>query len=265
MAVAQIRKEEFDRLRDLMGVAEGGCASNDGARGFAVAKEPGCSRVIAAFADIAPWKLVVLAVLFVAAAVLALAVTGVFDKPQVVLRGKDVPGAIEGDVQAGSAVPSDGVAQTDVQGALAEPEPEPGIWVHVAGAVRDPGVYLLPEGARVADAVAAAGGAAEGGHPDALNLAAPLADGSKVAVPSEGEEGVPTEILVGNEVSNGLVNVNTAGVEELQALPGIGPALAAAIVEEREANGPFDTVEDLLRVGGIGEKKLEKLADGVAL
>lgn len=265
MAVAQIRKEEFDRLRDLMGAAEGGCAPNDGARGFAAAKEPGCSRVIAAFADVAPWKLVLLAVLFVAAVVLALAVAGVFNKPQVVLRDEDARGAVEGDAQASSVVPSDDAAQADAQGVFAEPEPEPGIWVHVAGAVRAPGVYLLPGGARVADAVAAAGGAAEGGCPDALNLAAPLADGSKVAVPLEGEEGVPTEVLAGNEVSNGLVNVNMAGVEELQALPGIGPALAEAIVEEREANGPFGAVEDLLRVGGIGEKKLEKLADGVVL
>lgn len=265
MAVAQIRKEEFDRLRDLMGVAEGGRASSGEARGFVAAKEPGCSRVISALADVAPWKLVLLAVLFVVAVVLALAVAGVFDQPQVVLRGDDAQGAVEGDIQASSAAPSDDVAQADAQSVVAEPEPEPGIWVHVAGAVRVPGVYLLPEGARVADAVAAAGGAAEGGCPDALNLAAPLADGSKVAVPLEGEEGVPAEVLAGNEVSNGLVNVNTAGVEELQALPGIGPALAEAIVEEREANGPFGTVEDLLRVGGIGEKKLEKLADGVAL
>ncbi len=123
-----------------------------------------------------------------------------------------------------------------------------------------PGVYGLPDGARVGDAVDAAGGLAEGADTTALNLAAPLSDGQKVLVPVEGEAGVAgAQEGSGSGTGAGLVNLNTAGVEELDELPGVGEATARAIVEDRELNGPFSAPEDLMRVSGIGEKKFARL------
>lgn len=142
-----------------------------------------------------------------------------------------------------------------------------GIWVHVDGAVVAPGVYGLPEGARVYEALDMAGGVVPGANMAPINLAAPVSDGSKVRVPFEGEE---TAILVNSApgappaLDSGLVNINTASAAELERLPGIGPALAAAIVEERQRGGPYATPEDLLRVSGIGDKKLAKLIGLVA-
>ena len=130
--------------------------------------------------------------------------------------------------------------------------------VHVDGAVASPGVYGLPEGARVGDAVDAAGGLAEGADTTALNLAAPLSDGQKVLVPIEGEAG-GAGAQEGSGTGAGLVNLNTAGVEDLDELPGVGEATARAIVEDRELNGPFSAPEDLMRVSGIGEKKFARL------
>lgn len=137
------------------------------------------------------------------------------------------------------------------------PQEEPvTIVVHVDGMVGMPGVYELAEGARVSDAVAAAGGLAEGADTSSLNLAAPLADGEKVHVPAEGEEVTTSS---GGASSGDLVNLNNASVEQLDELPGVGEATARAIIEDREANGPFTTPEDLMRVSGIGEKKFAKL------
>ena len=138
-----------------------------------------------------------------------------------------------------------------------EPQEEPvTLVVHVDGMVGMPGVYELAEGARVSDAVAAAGGLAEGADTSSLNLAAPLADGEKVHVPAEGEEVTTSS---GGASSGDLVNLNNASVEQLDELPGVGEATARAIIEDREANGPFTTPEDLMRVSGIGEKKFAKL------
>ncbi len=129
------------------------------------------------------------------------------------------------------------------------------ITVHVAGGVLNPGVYQLPRGSRVADAVAAAGGAVPEAMPDRLNLAAVLLDGARVLVPGAEEEaddpspgGTP-----------GTVNVNRAGLAELQQLPGIGPVLASRIIEHRRQRGLFSRAEDLLAVSGIGDKTLERL------
>lgn len=138
-----------------------------------------------------------------------------------------------------------------------ETEEEPlTLVVHVDGMVGAPGVYELAEGARVGDAVTAAGGLAEGADTSSLNLAAPLSDGEKVHVPAEGEA---TPAAPADSASGGLVNLNTASVEQLDELPGVGEATARAIIEDREANGPFTTPEDLMRVSGIGEKKFAKL------
>lgn len=138
--------------------------------------------------------------------------------------------------------------------------------VHVDGAVASPGVYELPAGSRANDAVLAAGGLAEGADTASLNLAAPLSDGDKVRVPLEGEAASEPVGTAGSSAAAGSgsdegapVNINTAGIEELDSLPGVGEATARAIVEDREQNGPFSSPEDLMRVSGIGEKKFAKL------
>lgn len=142
------------------------------------------------------------------------------------------------------------------------------IAVHVGGAVAEPGVRELAEGARVQDAVDAAGGFAEGAARDELNLARVLADGEQIVVPmlgdsSEPASGPPSEGVA--TTSSGKVNLNNASASELDALPGVGPSTAAKIVADREANGPFRTVEDLKRVSGIGDKKFADLADLVCV
>lgn len=152
-------------------------------------------------------------------------------------------------------------SQADEPASPRDPVDEPAtVCVHVDGAVAVPGVYVLPEGARANDAVVAAGGLVEGADTSGVNLAAPVADGEKVHVPLEGEASAPGASPGGaQEGTGGPVNINTAGVEELDELPGVGEATARAIVEDREQNGPFSTPEDLMRVSGIGEKKFERL------
>jgi competence protein ComEA len=136
------------------------------------------------------------------------------------------------------------------------------VFVHVAGAVVEPGVYQLEVGARVRDAVVAAGGPTDAADWNALNLAAPAVDGTRVYVPTVGEE-VPAALAVPPAAGTGstMVDVNAATADQLDELPGIGPATAAAIVTERERNGPFLDVDDLDRVPGIGPAKLESLRD----
>ena len=131
--------------------------------------------------------------------------------------------------------------------------------VHAAGAVRVPGVYRLPDGARVADLLEAAGGPAPDADLDRLNLAAPLADGAQVYVPRQGEPVPAGGGGVATSQPAGPLHLNTATVEQLDALPGVGPATAQAIVTERDRRGGFRSVDDLLDVRGIGPAKLEQL------
>lgn len=173
------------------------------------------------------------------------------------------PLADPAEAAAGAAAEDDG-ADDDAgggEGPGAEAVRET-VVVHVDGAVTAPGVYELPEGSRVNDAVLAAGGLAGGADTASLNLAATVSDGEKVHVPVEGEG--PAETVAGRagdgtEGAGGPVNINVASVAELDELPGVGEATAVAIVEDRERNGPFTTPEDLMRVSGIGEKKFAKL------
>lgn len=137
--------------------------------------------------------------------------------------------------------------------------------VHVAGAVRHPGIVTLEPGSRIGDAVDAAGGPTTDADVHQLNLAAPVVDGLQVRVPVEGELVAPTGIAPPAGSDGGadgplLVDINVASEAELETLPGIGPALAAAIVEWRSANGPFAAVDELLDVPGIGPAKLSRLA-----
>lgn len=140
------------------------------------------------------------------------------------------------------------------------------ILVHVAGAVIEPGVYELPRDARVREALVAAGGPTADADWNALNLAAPVADGTRLYVPIVGEApptAIVSEPVGGEDQPTGPVDVNRATAVELDALPGVGPATAAAIVTERERNGPFVGVDDLERVPGIGPAKLAALRDAV--
>jgi competence protein ComEA len=136
--------------------------------------------------------------------------------------------------------------------------------VHVAGAVVQPGVHRLAPGARVIDAIDAAGGLAPDADGGRVNLAAPLTDGERIYVPRVGEAAPPlaepsTGSADGGAGDEGPVNLNTADAEALDALPGVGPTTAAAIIEHRERIGGFTSVDQLLDVRGIGEAKLEQL------
>lgn len=137
-----------------------------------------------------------------------------------------------------------------------------GIFVHVLGAVVEPGLYQLREGDRVVDALAAAGGYAADADEGQQNLARLLVDGEQLYVPMIGE--VPAVDPSGGVVG-GKVNINTADQATLETLPQVGPAMAQRIIAWREANGRFTTVEDLMSVTGIGEKTFEALRDLVVL
>jgi len=134
--------------------------------------------------------------------------------------------------------------------------------VYVSGWVTAPGVVEMSDGAIVADAIAAAGGALEGALLDEINLARPLVEGDHVQIPGPGDSLGATG---GGERDDGLISLNQADVTELEDLPGVGPVLADRIVAHREANGPFETVEDLLEVPGIGEAKLAAMRDAIAV
>lgn len=151
--------------------------------------------------------------------------------------------------------------------------PATSVFVHVAGAVVGPGVYELAGAARVQDAIEAAGGPTGDADLDGLNLAAPLADGQRVYVPVGGEID-PASIpagggsAAGSEVAGdaaGPIDLNTATVEQLEGLPGVGPATAAAIVDDRERHGPFASVAELERVAGIGPAKLAAVVELVTV
>jgi competence protein ComEA len=136
--------------------------------------------------------------------------------------------------------------------------------VHAAGAVGRPGLYRLAAGARVADVLAAAGGATTEADLNRINLAAPVEDGQQVYVPGIGEAlPAPADPPGGAGGSGtetaGPVDINTADVDLLDTLPGVGPATAQAIVAYRDEHGSFGSVEELLDVPGIGEAKLERL------
>lgn len=134
------------------------------------------------------------------------------------------------------------------------------ITVHVSGQVLAPGLVEITAGSRVADAVAAAGGTTRNADLSRINLAAPVDDGQQIVILDVHDRGA-----AGAGGDDGRVSINTAGPNDLERLPGVGPVLAARIAAHREENGPFVVVEDLLDVPGIGEAKLEALRDSVAL
>lgn len=156
----------------------------------------------------------------------------------------------------------------------ASPSPSPTvIVVHVAGWVHRPGVYQLRQGDRFIDAIRRAGGPRPRADLTSLNLAAMLADGQQIVVlrkgqrlgPIGGPSGASGSASSGSGGTEAIVNLNTATLEQLETLPGIGPVLAQRIIDHREAHGPFGSVEDLLEVSGIGEKRLADLKPKVTV
>lgn len=148
------------------------------------------------------------------------------------------------------------------------------VYVDVDGAVVRPGVYRLKDGARVSQAIDVAGGLTAEADVTGLNRASKVADGQKIYVPKVGEQqaaaavgGAESSVATtpGAGSSSGLVNINTASAAELQTLSGIGPSMAQSIIDDRTKNGAFASVDDLMRVSGIGEKKLAKIKDCICV
>lgn len=148
------------------------------------------------------------------------------------------------------------------------------VYVDVDGAVVRPGVYRIKEGARVSQALDAAGGLTVEADVTGLNRASKITDGQKIYVPTVGEQQAAAAVggaessavtTPGAGSSSGLVNINTASAAELQTLSGIGPSMAQSIIDERTKNGAFASVDDLMRVSGIGEKKLAKIKDCICV
>jgi len=149
--------------------------------------------------------------------------------------------------------------------------------VHITGAVQQPGVYTLPKGSRVGDAIEAAGGLSPDANEQTLNLAAFIQDGERIHVPAKeslptsSQSGQPSDsVFGGNDGSSAgtisiLVDINTAGQVELESLPGIGPVTAEKIIAFRETNGPFISIEDIQNVPGIGPVTFEKIKDLITI
>jgi competence protein ComEA len=143
------------------------------------------------------------------------------------------------------------------------PAPESRLFVDVVGAVRHPGLYRLAQGSRVADALARAGGATRKAQLELVNLAAPISDGEQIVVPRRGAVGVAAQGGAGT-APTGPVHLNTATLEQLDALPGVGPVTAQKIVDYRQKHGAFGSVDELDAVPGIGPARLDELRDLVA-
>lgn len=163
------------------------------------------------------------------------------------------------------------------------PTKEP-IAVHIIGAVPRPGLYEFAEGARIQDAINAAGGLLTSANVETINLAALLEDGQQLSIPYKAgeepsvtsEDGSTTDddslVLPGSTETPDasgtdieLVNINTASVEELDSLDGIGPTIAQRIIDYREENGPFQTIEDILNVSGIGPSTFDQIKDQITV
>jgi competence protein ComEA len=139
----------------------------------------------------------------------------------------------------------------------------PKLFVNVVGAVRRPGLYRLQDGSRVADAVIRAGGPTPKAQIELLNLAARIADGEQIVVPRRGLAG-PATATAGAPVAVGPVHLNSATMEQLDALPGVGPVTAQKILDYRQQHGAFGSVDELDAIAGIGPARLEQLRGLVA-
>lgn len=170
----------------------------------------------------------------------------------VACRTEDMTAGTVYEMNSGQESPDD-ITQGEILGetedAYLVKEEVPQIYVHVCGAVVSPGVYAMPEGSRLYEATALAGGLLDTADADGVNLAREARDGEQVRIPYIDEE----------EAADGLVNINSAELAELCNIPGVGEAKARAIISYREANGPFANIEELTGVNGIKEGLLEQM------
>jgi len=171
----------------------------------------------------------------------------------------------------GGAAPRGGLSA-----AAASPSAHPDVVVYVCGAVRSPGVVRLPTGARVTDALEIAGGPTGKAELAAVNLAAPVTDGQQIVVPEKGGAGVvavaPATGTSGGVGASGgaagpavLVNINTASLEELDGLDGVGPSTAQKIIDYRTEHGGFKTIDEIKEVPGIGDAKFAAMKDSITV
>lgn len=186
----------------------------------------------------------------------------VVEAPITVATGAALAGASVTDTDPGPPADSR-TADRAADGAVPAPQPSPTavaeVVVHVAGLVARPGLVRLPAGSRVADAIAEAGGVTQRRAADSVNLARVLADGEQVVVSlTPGPQGQPAGGIAGT-AAPAVIDLNAATAESLDALPGIGPVIAARIVAWRAANGPFRSIEELGEVSGIGDAILAQL------
>lgn len=213
-------------------------------------------------------KAVVVAILVVIVAASGLAMASFGDRSSGVSFERSDESDTSAERGAGDASPDDADESSAKGSSAAE------VYVDVDGAVVKPGVYRLKDGARVSQAIDAAGGLTAEADVTGLNRASKIIDGQKIYVPTVGEQqaaavsdrtdsGAATTPGAGS--SSELVNINTASAAELQTLSGIGPSMAQSIIDERTQNGAFASVDDLMRVSGIGEKKLAKIKDCICV
>lgn len=213
-------------------------------------------------------KAVVVAMLVVIAMASGLAMATLGGESDGVTFERDATSVERADTGSADAS-DDGDPSSDSKKANAVSE----VYVDVDGAVVTPGVYRLREGARVAQAIDAAGGLTPEADVAGLNRASKVVDGQKIYVPHVGEQQTvdvvagsgPGEASAGASVASDLVNINTANASELQTLSGVGPSMAHSIIDERTQNGPFTSIDDLMRVSGIGEKKFAKIKDCICV
>lgn len=213
-------------------------------------------------------KAVVVAILVVIAAASGLAMASFGGGSSGVSFEHSDESGITAEGGVGNASPDDTDGSSAKRSSAAE------VYVDVDGAVTRPGVYRLKEDARVSQAIDAAGGLTAEADVTGLNRASKITDGQKIHVPTVGEQqaamaagGADSAAAAASNAgaSSGLVNINTASVSELQTLSGIGPSMAQSIIDERTQNGAFASVDDLMRVSGIGEKKLAKIKDSICV
>jgi competence protein ComEA len=165
-------------------------------------------------------------------------------------------------IQRSRSSPQPMILSTAIPQPTVEGTPTPyTLRVYVTGAVQHPDVYVLPQDSIVKDAVEAAGGATEDADLERINLAVTVTDGQQVHVPRQGEEPSPVDPPSGQPAAGGKVNLNTADSAALETLPGIGPTLAQRIIDYRQAHGPFERIEDLMQVSGIGQATFEGMKD----
>ena len=183
-------------------------------------------------------------------------------------NGEEQPVEMIGGDSSAYAITGDTASKAAKQDEVMDKELPAVLFCDIGGAVNEPGVYSLPEGSRLCDLIDLAGGLRDDADISSVNRALILSDGAMIRIPVRGEETVSQEAsnwYSAAEDTSGtrLININTSGPEELQLIPGVGPAIAGRIIEYRESNGPFQTIEEIRSVKGIGEKTYEKIKDHI--